>query len=140
MEHRLLFLRINKIYDRYVPQKKQTWRIFEYEHVGRQWKADDHEFSPDKKKYLNCYNDLALDHFYIILTTKVPGVVDQIGRDTFSRWVWSGCMEMTEKQIRKAYDFFTRHNQDIKETVKFAEEIRNPTINVDRIEQFFEME
>jgi len=140
MEHRLLFLRINKIYDRYIPQKKQSWRIFEYEHVGRQWKADDHEFSPDKKKYTNCYDELELDHFYIILSSKVPGKIDQLGKETFHRWVWSGCMEMTEKQMRKTYDFFSRHKQDIKETIKFAEALRNPTINVDLIEQCFDME
>jgi len=138
MEHKLLFLRVNKIYDRYVPNKKQTWRIFEYEHVGRTWKADDHEFSPDKKKYPHCYDDLQVDHFYIILTTKAPGEVDHLGKESFNRWVWTGCMELSEKQIRKVYDFFTRHKQDIRETIKYAEELLHPTINIDRLEGLFE--
>lgn len=139
MEHRLLFLRINNIFDRWVPKKKETWRIFEYEHVGRNWAADDHEFSPDKAEYINCYDDLQKDHYYLLLTTKVPGKVDQLGSETYHRWVWSGCIELTEAQIRKVYQFFKKHNNDMKETIKFAEELIRPTINIDRIEEHFGM-
>lgn len=75
----------------------------------------------------------------MILTTKVPGKMDQLGSETYHRWVWSGCIELTEAQIRKVYQFFKKHNQDIRETIKYAEELIRPTINIDRIEEHFGM-
>ena len=41
--------------------------------------------------------------------------------------------------MRKVCAFFKKHNQDIRETIKFAEDLIRPTINVDRIEEYFGM-
>lgn len=139
MEHRLLLLRINNVFDRWVPKKKESWRIFEYEHFGRNWAADDHEYSPDKAKFINCYDELQKDHFYLILTTKVPGIVDQLGSETYHRWVWTGCIELTEPQIRKVATFFKKNGQDIKKTITFAENLIRPSIQVEFIEEVLGM-
>ena len=130
-EDTLLFLRINKVYDRYVPRKKESWRIFEYEHIGRKWSADDHEWSPDKNIFPHCYDELVPDQHYLILSRCVPGMKDRLGAVTYNRWVWLGYMPLTESQIRKVWKFFTDHNKDMVATVKYAEALTNPRIDLD---------
>lgn len=131
MTDTLLFLRINRVYDRYVPQKKESWRIFEYEHIGRKWSADDHDWSPDKDRYPHCYDEIVADQHYLVLSRQVQGLQDLIGTAIYNRWVWLGCMPLTETQIRKVWQYYVASGRDMRAAVEYADRLVNPRIDLD---------
>lgn len=134
-DYQLLFIRINSIHDDYIEQKDEMWRIFDYEHVKNRWKPSDHAFSPDKKALDNCYMELAQDKYYLILAYRASNMSDQVKGRKYYRWIWRACSELSEKNIRKAYDYYLLNSADIRGCVKFAHDLNNPTM-LPAVEEF----
>lgn len=130
--HTLLFLTITKKYCKWVPKKRESWTVFNYDHVGSTWASSDHEYSPDKDAFDHCYDELEVGHAYLILTTKVDLPADVIGGQSYDRWVWSGAMELTEAQLKKVHHYFIKVKKDIRRTVAYAEQLKYPRIDVEK--------
>ena len=125
----LLFLTITKRTPKWVPKKREMWTVFEYEHIGRNWSDDDHEWSPDKYVMEHCYEELEVGHSYLILSEKTSLEADRIGGEEYARWIWRGCMEMTEAQLKKVANFHKKSKSD-KGTIEFAESLKYPKIDI----------
>lgn len=124
----LLYIRINKVQDVYVEKKDEMWRTFDFEHVKNRWKPSDHSWSPDKNSHTHCYKDLEVDKYYLVLAWRVSDIVDTIGGRKYYRWIWRGALELSEKDIRKAYDFYVTNHANTRGCVEYAESLKYPTL------------
>lgn len=132
MKHELLMITITKRQPKYVAKKKEVWTVFDYEHIGRTWGPDDHDWSPDKDEFEHCYEDLEVGKSYLILTTQVDLPPDIIGGVEYKRWIWSGAMEFTPAQLTKIYNKYKTFKGDIRRTIVFADNLKYPTLNQDK--------
>ena len=134
------------MYAKWVPLKKESWTIFQYEYIARKWQADDHEWSPDKDKYDHIYSGLEVDKCYLILSVESDLVDYYAPGQKANRWVWLDGMEMTEHQLRKVEMFYqlrkkiSKTQKDaIRDTIQYANDLKYPKINLDRkLANFFE--
>lgn len=127
----ILFLTITKRTPKWIAKKGEMWTVFDYEHIGRNWAADDHEHSPDKNAIENCYDELEVGHSYLILSQKTNLTPDRIGGEEYARWVWVGCLEMTPAQLTRVANYHKKSRSD-RATVEFANSLKCPQIDAEK--------
>lgn len=127
-DYMLLFLRINKVQDQLNPRTELMERVFQFEHVQNRFSPSDHIWSRDKNSVSHCYRELEQDKFYFIFAHRVHELSDvkKNGR-VFHRWVWRAAVELTEKQIRLAYQFFLKNPDQPKLVSQYIDQLRMPS-------------
>lgn len=128
-DYNLLYVRINAIYDVYNERTEQMERTFKMEHVAARFAPNDHIWSHDKDSVSHCYRELEQGQYYLIFAHRVQELTEKKrSGKTFGRWVWRFALPMSEKQIRLAYQFYTKNSSNPKLCAQYADSLVNPKI------------
>lgn len=135
-DYMILYIRINKIRDELNRSTSLMERKFLFEHVQNRFAPADHIWSADKNVIAHSYADLQEDQYYVIFAHRVPEIVDKKKNGkTFGRWVWRFSLNMPEKLIRKAYEFYKANPSDANLCLRYADQLMHPKI-ADDIAEF----
>ena len=128
-EHLLIFVRINLVADKWMPNKKEYWREYKFSHVKERFAAANHFWSSDKDEYEHAYAKIEQDKFYVILAYRVPGIGDTLNGKVIHRWLWRSAIEMTEKNIQLAYKFYQKNPTETRIVAKYIDQLNNPRLS-----------